>query len=76
MLEAGVIRFAPSHLKSIGNIEFDGVDHNDHPDYVDAYVSSAEWTNTGAPLSDAELDELNSGRYSDFIHDKLQDRLH
>jgi len=40
------------------NIVIDGADFNDHPDYVDAYVSYAEHPN-GDPLTDRELDKLN-----------------
>ncbi len=40
------------------NIEIEGADFSDHPDYVDAYVSYAEHQN-GDVLSDMELDALN-----------------
>jgi hypothetical protein len=43
----------------LSSIEVDGIDPDDRPDFVDAYVSYAEFDN-GTPLSDSELDELNS----------------
>ena len=40
------------------NIQLDGVDPADHPDYCDAYVSYAERAD-GTPLTEAELEKLN-----------------
>jgi hypothetical protein len=56
----------------IDNIEFDGIDHNDYPDYCDAYITSADYD--GIPMSDEQLDELNEN--SDFVYEKLMDYLH
>jgi len=55
----------------IDNIEFDGIDHNDYPDYCDAYITSADYD--GIPMSDEQLDELNEN--SDFVYEKLMDYL-
>lgn len=43
------------HRNDVINISVDGIDRRDHPDYVDAYISYAEWKQTGVPLTDAEL---------------------
>jgi len=59
-------------LTKIDNIEFDGIDHNDYPDYCDAYITSADYD--GIPMSDEQLDELNEN--SDFVYEKLMDYLH
>jgi hypothetical protein len=40
------------------SIEIDGVDERDAPDFVDTYVSYAEW-NDGIELTDEELEQLN-----------------
>jgi hypothetical protein len=40
------------------NIEVEGVDYKDHPDYCDAYVSYAEHLD-GTPLTGDELEALN-----------------
>jgi hypothetical protein len=40
------------------SIEVSGINPGDYPDFVDAYISYAEWIG-GGPLSDEELDELN-----------------
>ena len=42
---------------SLEKIVVEGVDKNDYPDFVDAYVSYAE--ENGVPLTDEQLDELN-----------------
>lgn len=56
-------------LTRVTNIEFDGIDPKDRPDYSDAFIQSAEID--GRPLTDEELDELNEDR--DFVHEKLLD---
>ena len=57
------------------SIEIDGIDRGDHPDYVDAFVSYAEWKN-GQDLTDEELDWLtnelqDSGELNQMVHDRL-----
>ena len=55
------------------SVEFLGIDHKDAPDYVDAYITVAEWTD-GTSLTDDELDELNEDR--GLVYDLLMDYLH
>jgi hypothetical protein len=55
-------------LTKIDNLEFDGVDERDAPDYCDAYVSSADID--GRPMTDAELDELNED-HREWVYGKL-----
>lgn len=38
-------------------IEIDGIDMRDYPDFCDAYIAYAEYTD-GTPLTDEELDTL------------------
>lgn len=54
----------------IRNAEFEGIDMADYPDFVDAFCVYAEieWE----PLTDEELDELNS---SDYRYDLLMKNL-
>ena len=59
-------------LTKINNIEFDGIDHEDHPDYCDVYISSADYN--GKEMNEQELEELNDDR--DFVYDKLWDYLY
>lgn len=55
----------------IQNIEFDGIDHSDYPDYCDAYICTAEYE--GRPLTDEELEEVNDDR--DFVYEVLMEHL-
>jgi hypothetical protein len=43
--------------REVVNIEVDGVDTTDHPDYCDAYFSHAEFLD-GTALTDEELEKL------------------
>jgi len=56
----------------IDNIEFDGIDHSDAPDYCDAYIISAELY--GIALSEIEIDRINKNR--DFVYEKLMEYLY
>lgn len=58
----------------MSSIEIDGVDPRDYPDFVDAYVSHAVYTD-GTPLSDADLNQLMYD-YSDMVHELAHDSLH
>ena len=54
------------------SIEIDGMDRRDHPDYVDAFVTYAEYWKNGKPLTDEELEDMqDSGAFdvNQFIHD-------
>ena len=59
----------------VKNLEIDGVDYNDHPDYCDAYFSYAEYEN-GTALTDAELEtltEIHSSVVNEMAHDRMMD---
>jgi hypothetical protein len=45
-----------------GSIELDGIDSDDYPDFVDAYVISAQFED-GTPLSKEELEQLTDELY-------------
>ena len=55
----------------IDNVVFDGIDKNDHPDYCDAYVISADYE--GNPMSSDDIDELNEDK--EFTHELLFEHL-
>lgn len=54
-------------------IELDGVDSSDYPDFVDAFISAANFED-GTPLTDDELDQLGD-EMSDEIHQMAYDSL-
>ena len=55
----------------ITDIEFDGIDHSDAPDYCDAYIVKANYN--GREMTEEELEFINED--SGFIHEKLMDYL-
>ena len=55
----------------IDNIEVDGIDTNDYPDFCDAFISSADYN--GVEMSEEELEALNED-YS-FVHDCVYTHL-
>jgi hypothetical protein len=56
----------------ITNIEFDGIDHSDYPDYCDAYIIRALYN--GFEMSIEMLDKLNED--SSYVYDRLMEYLH
>ena len=55
----------------IDNIEIDGIDTNDYPDFTDAFIASADYN--GVNMTDAQIDALNED-YS-FVHDCVYAQL-
>jgi len=58
--------------KKIENIELDGVNTRDYPDFCDAFIVSADYN--GKPMTDEQLDEINQDSafvqecaYSQFV---------
>lgn len=43
------------------NVKFEGIDHNDRPDYCDAFIVSAELN--GIPLTDEQIEDLNDNSF-------------
>ena len=60
--------------KKVVNVEVDGVDTRDYPDYCDAYFSYAEYED-GTKLTDEELDELTYNNPED-VHAMAWDAAH
>lgn len=51
----------------IDNIEVDGINTNDYPDFVDAYIVYADYD--GEPMTDLMIEELNEDY--DFVYDSV-----
>ena len=49
--------FTTKYFQDLNNVQLENANW-DYPDFSDAYVSYAEYN--GIPLTEAELDELNS----------------
>ena len=44
--------------RKVIDVEVDGIDRGDFPDFCDSYFSSAIWADTGEFLTDEELEEM------------------
>jgi hypothetical protein len=54
------------------SIEIDGIDIDDYPDFVDAYITAAEYED-GTPLSEEELQQFEEENFrlvGELIHDR------
>jgi hypothetical protein len=58
--------------KKIDNVEVDGIDTKDYPDFCDAFISSADYN--GVPMTENQLDEINED--SDFVYDCIKNKLY
>ena len=60
-------------LSKIEDIEFDGINHSDYPDFCDAFISSATYKKRD--MKEEELEILDE-EYRDFVYEKLMDYLY
>ena len=51
----------------VTDVEVDGIDMKDYPDFCDAYIESAKFKGTGVDLDDNELVELLEANQDDFF---------
>lgn len=61
------------NLSKITNIQFEGIDYNDYPDFCDAYISNAYYN--GVEMTEEQLEEINSYEYNDFKYEELMNYL-
>ncbi len=72
---AGIIREGASldgKQVNINSIEIEGIDMEDFPDFVDAYITYAEYKD-GTPLTEKELYQFQEENY-DLIGELIHDR--
>lgn len=60
--------------RTIVDIELEDVEGSDYPDFCDAWISAARWEDTGEPLSDPELEELNDNK--DLVYEAIMKVLY
>jgi len=60
------------NLSQIENMEFEGVDFSDYPDFVDAFLVSADID--GRELTEEEVDYLND-EHRDFVNESVFDSI-
>ena len=56
----------------ITNVEVEGIDLNDYPDFCDAFIASADYD--GEPMTYEQLDELNED--ADFVYECVLNKLY
>ena len=61
--------------RNVIDVEIEDIDPRDYPDFCDAYVSHAVWEDTGAELTDVELNEL-AETCSDQVYDAVLDQIY
>ena len=52
--------------RKVTDIEIDGVDFNDAPDFADAYVYQAVFEDTGESLTEEQMDQLVAENYEEI----------
>ncbi len=55
----------------ITNVQVDGIDTGDYPDFVDAFITYAEYD--GVEMTDEQLEEINE--HYDFVYECVTDYL-
>mgnify|MGYP006282244965 FL=1 len=53
----------------ITNVEMEGIDFRDYPDFCDAYIVSADYD--GVPMTQEQLDEINED--SQYVYDSVME---
>ena len=56
----------------ISNVEVDGIDTKDCPDFCDAFISSADYN--GEEMSEVMLEELNNDGC--YVHEQVENHLY
>jgi len=59
------------NYKKIDNIEVDGIDTKDYPDFCDAFIVSADYN--GKPMTNKQIDKLNED--TDFVYECVNNNL-
>lgn len=58
--------------KKISNIEVDGIDFSDYPDFCDAFIASADYNDE--PMTEEQLKEINEDY--DFVYECVMNHIH
>tara|TARA_Y100001972_G_C7462044_1_gene235716 strand:+ start:100 stop:327 length:228 start_codon:yes stop_codon:yes gene_type:complete len=56
----------------VTDVEVDGVDMKDYPDFCDAYIESAKFVSSGKELNDDELIKLQEDNPELFFEDVME----
>ena len=58
----------------VTDVEVDGIDMKDYPDFVDAYIDSAKFVSSGKELNDEELAKLQEDN-SELFYEDVMDKV-
>ena len=59
------------NYKLIDNIDIDGIDYSDYPDFCDAFICAADYD--GKPMTQDQLDIINED--SDFVYSCVENYI-
>jgi len=59
-------------IKKIDNMEFEGIDFKDYPDFVDAFLVAADYD--GKEMTEEQIDYINDEHY-DFVNEQVYDSI-
>ena len=59
-------------LRKVGNMEFEGIDFADYPDFVDAFLVAADYD--GKEMTEEQIDYINDEHY-DFVNERVYSSL-
>ncbi len=65
-------------VSRVGGLEWENVNHGDHPDYSDAFISAAQYEYAPGKFRDLETHELEwvQDNHPDWAYEQLQDTLY
>ena len=61
--------------EKIDDVVVENIDHNDYPDFSDAYIASAKYDDPVKGYRDLTYDELES-LDSDWVYEQVEDWIH
>jgi len=64
---------SPEKLAKVYDVQVEGINMRDYPDFVDAYLASGKIDDR--ELTDAELDDINDNNL-DFVYDCVLEELY
>lgn len=63
------------HGRKVVDVQVEGVDSRDYPDFCDAFFAYAVFQDTGEELDEEDIDLLNEV-YPDILNEMAYDSLH
>jgi hypothetical protein len=61
-------------VEGLCDVDVDGINHRDCPDYCDAFIADAYWSKTGDRLNEAEIETVNND--SSLVYEYVLERIY